>query len=147
MCDAITDFLCTSHTCLLLAHPEIRRLESAKDELTSTYNWPRLSIGRELGAVLLSEMPQRRSRAACRWLPARLGEMAPGPVLCTEIDLLFEPTLELDPLRLLSDVSRIARLVVLWPGCYADDVLTYAAPEHSHYRAWRRPGVPVAVLE
>jgi hypothetical protein len=146
MHDAVTDFLRASHTCLFLAHPEIRRLESAAGELIFTYSWPHLSLGRELGAVLLSETPQRRARSARQWLPVRLGEMTPGPALCTEIDLLFEPTLELDPLRLLSDVSRIARLVVLWPGHYTDDALTYAVPEHSHYRAWRRPGVPVAIL-
>ena len=75
-----------------------------------------------------------------------LGQMAPGPVSCTDIDLLFEPTLELDPLGLLRDVSRVTRLVVAWPGSYADDVLAYAVPDHSHYRTWRKPGVRVVFL-
>jgi len=145
--NAVTDFLSTSHTCLLLVHPEVRRLEDAADELLSTYGWPRLSVGRELGVVLLSEMPRRRSRTARQWMPTRLREMAPGPVLCTEIDLLFDSTLELDPLSLMRDVSRVARMVVTWPGSYLDGVLAYAVPDHSHYRTWRKPEVDIVVLE
>ena len=147
MHDVVTDFLNTSHTCLLLVHPEIRRLEDMADELLPVYGWPRLSVGRELSAVLLSEMPRRRSRTARRWMPTRLREMAAGPVLCTGIDLLFDPALELDTLRLLCDVSRVARMVVTWPGSYRDDVLAYAVPDHSHYRTWRKPGVSIVVLE
>jgi len=146
---AIADFLANPdyRPCLLLVHPQIRRLTGAVNELLSTVGWPHLSVGRELAAVLLSEPPQRRPRTARRWMASQLGQMAPGPVSCTEIDLLFEPTLELDPLGLLRDVSRVTRLVVAWPGSCADDVLAYAAPGHSHYRTWRKPHVSVAVLE
>ena len=144
---AITDFLRTSHTCLLLVHPEVRRLEDAAAELPSAYGWPRLSVGRELSGELLSETVQRRPRKARRWMKARLGEMAPGPVLCADIDLLFESRLELDPLSLLCDVSRVTRLVVTWPGSHVDGVLAYATPGHSHYCTWRRPEASILVLE
>jgi hypothetical protein len=147
MHNAITDFLCTSHTCLLLVHPAVSKLEEAADQLLSVYDWPRLSVGRELSITLLSEPPMRHSRAVRRWMKTRLGQMAPGPVLCTEIDLLFEPTLELDPLGLMRDVGRVTRLVVTWPGSYVDNVLAYAVPGHSHYRTWRRPEVFIKVLD
>jgi len=64
-----------------------------------------------------------------------------------EIDVLFEPTLKLDPLGLLRQFSRVTKLIVTWPGTYINDVLAYAVPEHSHYRTWRQPGIPVVVLE
>ena len=147
MHNAVTDFLCTFHACLLLVHPEVRRLEDAANELLSVYGWPGLSVGRELGAVLLSEPPARRSRTARRWIETRLGQMAPGPVLCTEIDLLFEPMLKLNPLGLLRHASRVTQLVVTWPGSYLGYVLAYAAPGHGHYRTWRKPEVPIVVLE
>ncbi len=147
MHDVVTDFLNTSHTCLLLVHPEIRKMEDAADELLLMHAWARLSLGQELSPVLLSKTPQRRSREARRWMKARVGEMSPGPVLCSEIDLLFEPMLELDPLGLLRDIGRVARLVVTWPGSYRDGVLAYAVPGHSHYRTWRKPGVSIVVLE
>ena len=147
MHNAVTDFLRTSHTCLLLVHPEVCRLGDAANKLLSVYGWPRLSVGRELSAVLLSEPPARRSRTARQWIEARLGQMAPGPVLCTEIDLLFEPTLNLNPLGLLRHVSRVTRLVVIWPGSCLDDVLAYAVPGHGHYHTWRKPEVSIVVLE
>jgi len=147
MHNAITDFLRTSHTCLLLVHPAVSKLEGAAAQLLSVYSWPRLSVGGELSAVLFSETSQRRSRAARQWMKVHFREMAPGPVLCTEIDLLFEPTLKLDPLRLMRDVGRVTRLVVTWPGSYVDNVLAYAVPGHSHYRTWRRPEVFIKVLE
>jgi len=147
MHNTVTDFLRTSHTCLLLVHPAVSRLEDAANELSSVYDWPRLSVGRELSAVLLSETPGLCSRAARQWMKIHLREMAPGPVLCTEIDLLFDPTLKVDPLRLMRDVGRVTRLVVTWPGSYVDNVLAYAVPGHSHYRTWRKPEVFVKVLE
>ena len=146
MHDAVAGFLRSSHTCLLLVHPEVRRLEDAADDSSSAYGWPRLPVGQALSAALLAEPPARRPHEARRWIKARLGEMAPGPVLCTGIDLLFEPGLELDPLGLLCDAARVARLVVTWPGDYRDGTLSYAVPAHAHYRTWRRPDVAVAVL-
>ncbi len=128
-------------------HPDIQALERAADSLARGRGWPRLSVGRELSAALLSEPPRDRPRVAARWLPARLAEMAPGPVICSDIDLLFESALSLDPLALLRAASRVTALVALWPGDFADDVLTYAVPGHDHYRPWRHPEVDIRVLE
>jgi len=62
-----------------------------------------------------------------------------GPLLVTQIDLLFEPSLRLDPLTLLRGLSRQRPLLVAWPGSFQNGVLAYAVPEHSHYRIWPRP--------
>jgi len=147
MRDRIAEFKQSSHTCLLLAHPDIGRLAGAVKELLQAYGWPYLSIGAELADVLLAEMPAHRPRRVDRWMRERAGALSPGPVLCSEIALLFEPSLALDPLRMLRETSRVARLVVAWPGEYRDNVLTYAVPAHRHYRAWRGPDVLIIPLE
>jgi len=120
MHNAIRAFLASSayHPCLLLVHPEVCTLQEAANELVPTHEWLHLSIGQELSAALLSEPPKRRSRAARRWMESRLSEMAPGPVLCTEIDLLFEPTLNLRisvPLWQNDTVMDLRISVSLWP--------------------------------
>jgi len=120
MHNAIRAFLASSayHLCLLLVHPEVCTLQEAANELVPTHGWLHLSIGQELSAALLSEPPKRRSRAARRWMESRLSEMAPGPVLCTEIDLLFEPTLNLRisvPLWQNDTVMDLRISVSLWP--------------------------------
>ena len=142
----IAEFLRTSHTCLLLVSLEMSRLQDATDELLATFAWPHVSLGRELSAVLLLETPQRRSHAGQRWMRARMREFSPGPVLFSGIDVLFEPTLRLDPLRLFCDLGRTTRLVDAWPGSYAQDVLAYAVPEHSDYRTWRKPDAYIVDL-
>ncbi len=79
-------------------------------------------------------------------LATTVQRFAPGPVICTDIDLLFDPTLALDPLRLLRDSSRSAVLIVLWPGAVADGVLDYAVPAHAHYRTWSRSDLPAEAV-
>ena len=133
-------------TCLLLVDADVWVMEAAVGRLLSWYGWPRLPVGRELSAALLPEPPRQRPRRVQPWMMARMVALAPGPVVCTEIDLLFEPALELEPLVLLRRVSRVAKLVVAWPGSYADGALAYAVPEHVHYRTWSRPEVDVVMV-
>jgi hypothetical protein len=146
--DAVADFLdpASSRACLLLVHADVRVIEVAAEGFVVSFGCERLAVGRELSAALLAESSRRRPSRVQPWLTARLGAMGPGPVVCTGIDVLFEPGLQLDPLGLLLRASRQVRLVVGWPGGYADDVLSYAVPAHAHHRAWRRPDVAVHVL-
>ena len=148
--DAVAGFLTTTayHRCLVLVHTDIRRLEAVVNELRTGYGWPRLNVGRELAAFLLSDSPgPKRADAARRWLETSLASAAPGPILLSDIDLLFEPTLHLDVLTLLRQASRTTRLVVAWPGTFENGTLAYAVPEHHHYRTWLRPEVRIVTLD
>jgi len=113
-------------------------LQQVADSLLAGYRWPVLSIGATLGAALLSVAPQQRPRKTHTALVDAVRPHAPGPLLCLDTDLLFEPSLALDPLRLLRDTSRLATLVVLWPGSTTSGELAYAVPSHAHYRTWNR---------
>lgn len=126
------------YPCCVLIHPDVRRLQQVAESLRAWYPWPVLSIGAALSGALLAIAPPQRPRAAHTALADAVRPHAPGPLLCTELDLLFEPSLALDPLRLLRDTSRLATLVVLWPGSLQGEGLTYAVPAHAHYRAWGR---------
>lgn len=138
---AVSNFLASDlyFSCLLLIHPEIVRLKTAVTHLTETNQWPVFSIGYSLSEALLPIAPQQRSRQAARILPQLSKEHAPGPLIYTDIDLLFEPSLSLDPFVLLRQVSRQMKLIVTWPGTYQDNILAYAVPEHGHYRTWNAP--------
>lgn len=135
------------YPCLLLVHPRIERLHVATDELLGAYGWPQLSIGRELSEALLLIEPKRRPQKVARWLENRLSDFQPGPLLCTDIDLLFEPSLKLNPMSLFQAGSRFTRLVTLWPGTHEQGTLAYAVPEHEHYRSWRNPQLFIEVLD
>jgi hypothetical protein len=146
--DAVRRFLKSPpyYPCLLIAHPATSRLWSAADGLASAYGWPRLPVGKALSGALLCETPSRYAVASQRWLNEQATLLSPGPSLFTDIDLLFEPELGLDPLALLRQASRVCTLLVMWPGGVDAGVVTYAVPGHLRYRAWREPEVAVHIL-
>ena len=109
MLEEVERFRPTSQPCLLRVYCDVGHLADAARELLSIYGWPHLSVGAELSAVLVSEPSRHRSLVANRWFNTRLGDSAPGPVLCTEIDLLFHPTFDLDPLEFFCHVGRLTR--------------------------------------
>lgn len=138
---ALERFLTTRpyYPCCLLVHPKIIQLERAGQYLQARYAWPTLSIGTTLSETLLGLAPHQRPGEVHTAFKAAVQQVLPGPILCRDIDLLFEPVLAIDPLRLLRDTSRMASLLVLWPGAFSHGALSYARPEHARYRVWARP--------
>lgn len=130
------------YPCCLLVHADVGRLQTVADDSTTWFNWPMLSVGTALSSALLAVPAQHRSRIAHTTLADLVKPFGPVPLLCHDIDLLFEPSLGLNPLQLLKELSRVAALVVLWPGDVDAKNLWYAAPSHAHYRSWSRTELP-----
>jgi hypothetical protein len=128
------------YPCCLLVHRDVRQLQRIGAQITTAYQWASVSIGDEVAQALLPLSIAERSNAARKVVTSIVGAYAPGPIVCTDIDLLFEPSLHLDPLRLLRDVSRRATLIVLWPGTTDRLYLSYATsdPPHAYHRSWPR---------
>lgn len=139
--NAVEKFLQSSpyHPCLLLVHPHIAQLRTAIEQLNRHFDWPTISVGTLLSKALLNVAPAKRSREAGKALRNAINQHRPGPLICTDIDLLFEPSLTLNPLHLLRQTSRQVTLVVTWPGTFENNVLAYAVPAHGHYRTWPQP--------
>jgi len=58
-----------------------------------------------------------------------------GPVLLDNTEIIFDQTLALDPIRLLTQLSRNVPVVATWSGKYLDGKLTYAIPSHPEHRS------------
>ena len=137
----------TFYRCVLLVSPEIVRLERCVRRVVDDTSWPVLSVGNSLSVKLLSSAPRQRSSQAQRILRELLAEAGPGPLICSDIDLLFEPSLALNPLVLFREASRTTGLVVAWPGSHSHDTLRYAVADHAHYQVWKHPEVQVFPLD
>lgn len=137
---AIDRFLATPpyHACLLLIHHDIAKLQTISQRTLKQYGWVNVSIGTSLSKTLLSVATKSRSGQARRTFSELVRPHRPGPVLCTDIDLLFEPSLALDGLSLLREASRQINLIVMWPGAFEHDVLAYATADHAHYQTWNQ---------
>ncbi len=64
-------------------------------------------------------------------------------VLLDNIEIVFDPGLEQDPLVLLQGLSRHRVVVAAWPGAVAEGHLTYAVPGHPEHRRYPAAGLQV----
>ena len=104
-----------------------------------------LNVGAELGGRLAG-MPQRQRHLQTTTILRELADQhAPGDLLLLDnIELLFDRSLQLDPLDLLKRHAHAKRVVAVWPGELQGELnantrtgrLTYADmghPEHQDY--------------
>jgi hypothetical protein len=135
------------HTpCLLVVDEDVARLRALATAAAAQLAWPVVDIGAEGSAALLDLPAPQRQRNARTVVTSLIAAQAPGPLICSEIDLLFLPALRLDPLSLLRHISRRVPLLTFWPGSYTHDVLTYAVAGHSHHRRWSHPDLAAGCI-
>ncbi|WP_409315319.1 BREX-3 system P-loop-containing protein BrxF [Pseudomonas putida] len=69
----------------------------------------------------------------------RVGEA----LLLDNLELLFDPGLQIHPLELLKGLAHDKRVVAVWPGELRDDRLIYADLTHQEYCDYSRDGVVI----
>ena len=105
--------------------------------------WPLINVGLSLSERLLDVAPLHRAAKVSGLLTDLIAEGETSVVLLDDIEILFEPSLELDPLGLLRDLARRTTLVVVWPGEANSDSLTYATPGHPEHRQYSAAHLPL----
>src|SRR5699024_12544364 len=53
--------------------------------------------------------------------------------LYNRIDIVFVPSLQINPVRLFENLSKENKIIVTWPGIYHDGKLVYAEYGHPEY--------------
>ena len=104
---------------------------------------PVVNVGQQLSRLML-EIPAHQRPRQARPLLDQVLDSAAGPhgnVLLDNTELLFDLSLQLDPLRLLQALSRHRTLVAAWTGTVANGTLRYAEPEHPEYRSYTVDGL------
>ncbi|MCM8625487.1 BREX-3 system P-loop-containing protein BrxF [Accumulibacter sp.] len=96
-----------------------------------------INVGAELGRRLAA-IPQRQRHLQTNTILRELADQhAVGDLLLLDnIELLFDRTLQLDPLDLLKRHAHARRVVAVWPGELRDGRLIYTEmghPEHQDY--------------
>ncbi|MGA7412266.1 MAG: BREX-3 system P-loop-containing protein BrxF [Bryobacteraceae bacterium] len=103
-------------------------------ELAATENASLLNVGLEVSKQLLDLTERQRTLQ----LPEILENALIGPrselAVLDNIEVLFNPALRQDPLRLLKGLSRSRNIVSSWSGSLDDGNLIYAVPEHPEFR-------------
>jgi hypothetical protein len=125
-----------SYDCLILVHPLIQVLERMSDDIQEL-GIVHLNVSKELSASLMPILASERGRFSQEHLINSISSYQHDLVLCTRPDLLFEPSLAIDPLALFRKAARVKKLIVCWPGECSANTLSYAVPEHHHFRTWK----------
>lgn len=103
-----------------------------------------LNVGLELGRRLAAMPNNKRSFSAGESLReiAHKGR-TDAPLLLDNLELLFEPSLQINPVDLLKRLANSKRVVAVWPGELRVDRLVYADMNHPEHRDFSRDGIVV----
>ena len=98
-----------------------------------------ISLGSALGGRLLELSRRQRPLETARILESLVEEAGVDPVILDNLEILFDPELQQDVLRLLQNLSRNRTIVAAWPGEYAAGVLTHADAGHPEFVRYTDP--------
>ena len=113
-------------------------------ELGSKLNIEPLNVGLELGRRLAATPNNKRGFSAGELLREIADkERTEDPLLLDNLELLFEPCPQINPLDLVRRLAHSKRVVAVWPGELRGDRLVYADMSHPEHRDYGRDGVVV----
>ena len=124
---------------VLLVGPPLSGKTRTLRELHSTRGWPLVNVNLALSERLLELKARQRALRTARIVDEVVHEAGIGVVLLDNIEMLFDPGLQQDPLRLLQSLSRNRTVVANWRGAMVGSILTYASPDHPEYRRYENP--------
>ena len=129
------------HRLILVVAPGGGGKSAALRSVSDRTGAPVVDLNLELSRRLLELTERQRKLQAVHMVGELAAEAAArdgadGVVLLDNIEILFDVSLAIDPLRLLEEVSRNWTLVVAWRGRINADHLVYARPGHPEYRRY-----------
>lgn len=107
-------------------------------------NTPLINTNLELSKRMLHLTKRQRALKISRLLSEILNNAGSNVLLLDNIEILFDVSLEQDPLRLLQGLSRDKTIVAAWNGAIDSNYLIYADPNHPEYR--RYPAADLLVV-
>ena len=121
------------HRLILVVAPSGQGKTAALRDLTERTDAVYINVNLALSRRMLDLTERQRRLEVPRLLEKIIVEAHKDIVLLDNIEILFEVSLKLDPLRLLQHLSRNRTVVAAWNGSIDNEHVTYAAPEHPEY--------------
>ena len=97
---------------------------------------PLVNVNLALSRRMLDLTERQQALQLPRLLQEIISNSGDETILLDNIEVIFDISLQQDPLRLLQGLSRNKTVVAAWNGTIVDDYLTYAAPGHPEYRRY-----------
>ena len=96
-----------------------------------------LDLNALLSEMLIEMSEQDRPELIASLMSNIIHEAATNVVLIKGLEILFDRSLKVDPIRLLRVCAKNKTLLVSWPGDQTSSGLIYASPNHPEYRKYK----------
>lgn len=124
------------HRLVLVVAPSGAGKTDALKEVHRHLGAPLVNVNLEISRRMLDLTARQRGLQASQLVEEVLKESDGEVVLLDNIEILFDPSLQQDPLRLLLGLSRNRTLVVSWNGQIRNNTLSYGEPGHPEYQRY-----------
>jgi ATPase family associated with various cellular activities (AAA) len=121
---------------LLLVSPSGAGKTAALQEMTQQTGIRYINVNVELSRRLLELTQRQRKLFIPRLLEDIVRKDDDQIVLLDNLEVLFDTSLQLHPLRCLQELARRRTVVATWNGTLTSGHLTYATPDHPEYRRY-----------
>lgn len=102
-------------------------------ELAEHKGYAYISLGLPISRSLLERPLNERPMVLADHTRTLLNSRSEVGIALDHIEILFDPALHTDPLRLLQTHARSTLIIASWPGRYERTRLIYASPGHPEY--------------
>ena len=127
---------------ILLIGPPGSEKSNLLARLSERRDSPILNVGTSLGRRLLAiPNTSRHLQAADLMRELADGTARQGMLLMDNIELLFDRSLQLNPLSLLQRLAHARPVIAVWPGQLREGRLSYAATEHPEHQDYGIDGL------
>ena len=130
------------HRLLLVTAPPGTGKTAALQEVAEQTGTRYINVNLELSRRLLDLTQRQRKLFIPRLLEDIVGKdddqtaVLENLVVLDNLEMLFDTSLQLHPLRCLQDLARRRTVVAAWNGTLTNGRLTYATPDHPEYRRY-----------
>ena len=125
------------HRLVLVVAPSGAGKTAALQDLAARTGAPLLNLNLELSRRML-DLPERQRALQMTKLVQEVVDRDELLVPLDNIEILFDVTLQQDPLRVLQGLSRSRTIVAAWNGTVENGYLSYATPEHPEHQRYPR---------
>ena len=131
------------HRLVLVVGPSGSGKTAALREISRLKGFNYVNLNLELSRLLLGLTERQRSLQLPSLIDGIIDKDQSGVILLDNIEILFEVSLKIDPLRLLQQISRNRIVVATWNGKIENGYLICAEPDHREYRRYPLTGLMV----
>ncbi len=116
-------------------------------ELSTIRGWRYVNCRTFLTEELLEMVPKVRAQEATSLIARSLEAMVAEVVVLDDMQVLFAPVLQVDPLNLLKTLGRKFSIVAAWPGEYDGEFLSVATTGKLDPKIYDAKGLTIVQIE